>query len=255
MRKLFFPFVLLLFVCCGQHSPQQAVESFKDSVVKEYLARADSLDFYDTTNYHFRILKAYMKNDAAFFIKMKKDAQQSREEAEKYPRLDSCVHLAKLSDLPVDEAYRFSHGQSFCDYGQRITITRSGIIIKLHYIEYSNGDGHTTTYLNKKRDTITIQPYCVLIKEFEKDLSMMAWDELEERIENADYWGLKPYHYRLSTDGSSWQIEAYTKRPKEPEGQQIHFVSRHCSCNPSFKALGEYFLKLSGEQTMCGEFF
>jgi hypothetical protein len=196
-----------------------------------------------------------MKNDTTFFMKMNKrmniDTMFSRE----WSAWDSCVHLPKLSDMTVDEGYRFTHSQSFCPYGQKITITRSGNTVRLNYIEFSNGNGQTYTYKQTDGSFEEIKPYCFIIKQFDKDLSLIDWEELEKRLGNADYWGLISEDHDLDTDGSGWQIDAYSKDPKFYTNQRIHSVSRQCSCYPPFEDIGRYFLKLAGEKTMCDIFF
>ena len=49
-----------------------------------------------------------------------------------------------LSDLGVDEAYRFDHSQSFCNFGQRITITRKADSIRMYYVEFGASDEKNT---------------------------------------------------------------------------------------------------------------
>jgi hypothetical protein len=239
MSKVIVTILILISFCCRQPSPPGTKASFKDSMVKRHLALIGPTEFYDTLNYDYKILSAYMNNDSAFFIRMNKDMNRAEQYTKEEPRLDTCVHLTKLSDLLVDEAYRFWHGQSFCDYGQRITITRSGVLIQLHYVEYSNGDGKTQ-YLIANGDPVIVQPYCTVLKEFLKDLSIKDWEELEKRVDKADYWGLKQYHHKLMFDGSHWQIDAYTKRPKYGNDQKIHSVSRQSPSSDAFREIGIY---------------
>lgn len=253
MRWLLFIIFSVIVVRCQQPSSVKQRASLKDSIVKRYLADIDSLDYYDKTDQDYRMLRAYANNDTAFFVEMKRVMDLASEYIYP-PRLDSCVKLKKLSDLSVGEAYRFYHGQSFCDYSQRITITRSGKIVQLHYVEYSNGDGHTQTYVRKNGDTIKILPYCVLSKEFKKELSMKDWEGLQQRLFDADYWGLKPYDYTITTDGSFWQIEACIRDKWTSGIERTNSVWRQCSCGSAFKELGKYFLYLSGEKTACGDF-
>ena len=222
--------------------------SFKDSLVKRYLAWTDSTKPYDTNNYEYKIIRAYMENDTTFFMKMNKRMNIDTMFQRAWANLDSCTHLQKLSDMPVDEAYRFTHGQSFCPYGQKITISRSGSIINLHYIEFSNGEGKRYSLKQPDGSVREIEPYCVITKQLYKVLSMNEWEELKKRLSNADYWGLISEDHDIDTDGSGWQVEGY-------KNQQIHSVSRQCNCNPVFEDIGRYFLALSGEKTMCKDFF
>ncbi|HEY6505590.1 MAG TPA: hypothetical protein VIZ28_16560 [Chitinophagaceae bacterium] len=189
-----------------------------------------------------------MENDTAFFKKLNRDINIDTTFLRSWAEWDSCVNIPKLSDMAVDEAYRFTHSQSFCDFGQKITISRSGNIVNLQYIEFSNGDGHASTLEKPDGSIINIPPYCVIAKQFDKILSMKEWDELVRRVYAADYWMLASKGHINSTDGSFWQIEAYSN-------QRIHLVKRQCGCYSVFENIGRYFLQISGEKTMCSEFF
>src|SRR5258705_11665985 len=116
MKKIFL-FLLPFLVCCKESSSPIANVSFKDSILKEHFAQIDSREFYDTTNYDFKVLKAYYKNDTSFFEQMQKNIEFERKNGNENSYFDSCALLKKLSDLNVDEAYRFQHTESFCFYG------------------------------------------------------------------------------------------------------------------------------------------
>jgi hypothetical protein len=254
MCKLFFPLPFLIFICCRQSSIVKEHVSLKDSVLKKHFAMIDSLDFYDTANQDYRMLRAYINNDTVFFANMKREMDMQSQYL--YPAgLDSCVFPKKISELQVDEAYRFIHSQSFCDFGQAITISRIENSIKLHYTEYilPDCDGQTKEITFKNGTHYYVKSNCVQIKEFTKSLKEEDWYKLESAINNADYWGLKQHNARIMVDGSSWQVDAYTKQPRYPGNQQIHSVSRQSPSLKAFRELGMLFMKLSGEKTMCGD--
>lgn len=73
---------------------------------------------------------------------------------------------------------------------------------------------------------------------------------METALSEGDFWGLKQRNPSLGFDGSSWQIDGFTKRPKHLTGQQVHSVYRRFPSN-SFADLGRIFIRLSGEKTMC----
>ena len=250
MQK-FLPALVLLLASCKEATVSNTHPNFKDSIVKEYLARIDSLDFNDTINYNFKILKAYFKNDTSFFTQLQKDIDFKRKYANEDTYFDSCFQLKKLSELNVDEAYRFHHSQSFCFYYQTVTITRSRGSVSLHYIETSGSPDGVILTLQTKNGEKSIGPRCRLEKEFIKTLTVNDWEILEGYVEDADYWGLKSHNQRSGFDGSSWTIEAYCKQPKYLTEQQIHRVYRWSPEN-SFKQLGRMFMKLAQEKGMCG---
>lgn len=256
MRTSIFFFCVLLFFCCKERQLPQSKISFKDSVVKEYLAAIDSMEFYDTLNRDFKILKAYATNDTSFFSTLKKDIQQSQQDVAFYGREDSCVKQKKLSDLQADKVYRFKHWEAFCFYSQNITIKLAGDRVSLHYIEYSNNhNGQTYTLVKSNGDTLKINPYCTVVKEFDKTLFLKEWEELERKVRNADYWGMRAKGGG-GLDGSIWQIDAFIEEefPARTE-KRSHSVWRHSLFSRGFKDLGLYMLSLSGEKTMCEDFF
>src|SRR5688500_154240 len=240
MKAAIFFLFILLTIGCDQSEPSINKTETRDSVLQEYMSMVDSNEYYDTTAYDFKVLRSYINNDTVFLRKMSDDLKLWKLE-ESFYDLDSCVYLKKLTELNVDEVYRFRHSQSFCFFGQIITITRSSDEIQLHYVEYSNGEGQI--FWNSSGDTIP--PYCEIIKDFSKKLSTNYWEEIETLLKKADYWGLKSHNYQSGFDGSSWKVEGYSREPRFMTGQQIHRVYRWSPQN-SFKELGMLFMKLSG---------
>lgn len=245
--------ICLILICCKEPGRPTSSLSLKDSIIREHLKDTDSLEFYDTTNYDFRALRAYINNDTSFLEEMVNDIKISKEQRRFDDVIDSCVRLKKISELDADEAYRFSHSESFCFYGQRVTISKKEHSISLHYLEYSGTpDGNTIEYYKKDGTKVKIGPGCKIEKEFLKILTAKDWDLLEGYLSSADYWGLKSHNFRLGFDGSTWTIDAYTKRPRYYTGQQVHSVHRWSPTN-SFADLGRLFMNLAGEKGMCGE--
>lgn len=254
--RLFILFSLLIFISCRQPTGIRKPISLKDSVAKKHLALIDSLDYYDTLDEDYRMLRAYVNNDSNYFIEMSERIRAYEEDRKENPRLDTCVHLPKLSNLNVDEAYRFYHNQSFCYYGQRITIARTGDSVWLQYVEYGATDVDRKVEYTTPDGIRVVGPGCKIENEFEKQLSLKDWEKLEQLIHDADYWGLKEANQETCTDGSRWTIEAFTKKGRYYDnGKKVHRVFRHCSIRKTFFELGAYFLKLSGVKTMCGDFF
>lgn len=218
-------------------------------MVNSYLEMVDTSSvFHDTLDYNFQILKAYINNDSIFFQNMRKSA--AAWERKSVLDLDTCIHLRKLSELHVDVAYRFSHSQSFCPYSQIITITRSKDTCWLDYLEFTfPQDGHAIEYLDGRK----IPAGCAITREFRKYLPIEHWDSLEAKVFNAEYYGMKPYYYNLTTDGSWWQLDAYKKSHYHlPE---FYSVYRHSPHNALFCEVGKYIMELSGAKKMCGGFF
>jgi hypothetical protein len=246
--------MVILFSCHQRESPLQKEISLKDSMVKDYLRLIDrSENFHDSLNFDYKILRAYMNDDSGFFEKMKYDWDNGRLKSDENYFPDTCKLLPKLSDLPVEVAYRFTHNQSFCDYNQVITISQSKDSIQYDYAEYNfvvNQDGIKMT--NKDGSPVI---NCIIKKAFSKNLNKKFWDSLDRKLREADFWGMKTYHYEPILDGSFWKFEGYIKNPGGPEWRQNHFVYRHCPCHSAFKEIGLYLFRISGEKTLCGNIF
>jgi hypothetical protein len=255
MNAAIFSFIVFLIISCNQPASIQQKKSFKDSVVKQFFSIVDSLDSYDTTTYDFKMLKAYVNDDTVFFKKAKADLDR-HVDYYSFNMIDSSIVPKKLSDLPVDEAYRFIHSQCFCDFGQTVTISRSGDSIKLNYLEYIIGDpdGVKSDYVHNNGTHYVVDSNCVIIKHFDRSLKLADWQKLKDALYKTDYWGLKPTSPRMLLDPSHWQVDAYTKQPAFPINQKVYSVKREF---PPFKEFGDLcilFMKLSGEKGMCEPF-
>ncbi len=253
MLRITTAFVSLFLICCKPAVTPKSSLSLKDSIIREYFSNIDSNEFYDTTNYEYRILKAYIKNDTPFFTKMAEDIKTDKEVKRSYAPIDSCLQLEKISEMNADEVYRLSHDESFCYYSQRITIRRSGDSISLHYLEFSGTDDGNVVEIQEKNGVKKFGPQCRIENEFEKSLSKKDWEMLKDQISVSDYWGLKEYNDRRGFDGTSWRVEAYTKKPTYITNRNIHTVYRWSPVN-SFRDLGLLFVKLAGIKGGCYDF-
>jgi hypothetical protein len=252
MRLLLIVSLLFLLACKNRAMEAKKTSlGLHDSLISLYVSKVDSFDFFDTTEYNFRILRAYINKDSSFFKQMMHDVYVAA--TDDYPLPDSCVLPKKISDLSVDEAYRFTHKQSSCHFGQTITVTKRADTIELHYVEY------IPPSVNNWREEITFKngahyvtgENCIKIREIFKELTRTEWETFEQKLDEADYWGLNTRNMRSGLDGSDWVIDGYIKNPGWNK-KQIHRVIRWSPEN-FFMDLGKYFLKLSGQTTLCGD--
>ena len=189
-------------ICCRQAPAPKSSLSFKDSIIKAHFANIDSLEFYDTTDYNYRTLKAYLNDDTAFFEEMSRNIKIAKAQKNFEAPIDSCLRLKKLSELNAEEVYRFSHSESFCFYRQRVTISKTKYSISLHYLEYSaTPDGNVIEYREKK-GVRRIGPGCRIEKEFHKSISIKEWELFAKYVAMADFWRLKDREYHGCCDGS-----------------------------------------------------
>jgi len=254
MFKFSISILLLALASCKQPEHRTEVLSLRDSILRQHLSLTDSVDFYDTSNLDYKLLKAYFKNDTAS-LKEINAAMNRFAKTTLSSGLDSCIFPKIISNLKADEAYRFIHSQPFCYFGLSVTISRFGDSVCLQYVDFilPNYDGIPREITFKNGKQYKQEQNCIVIKQTQKILNLNAWKELESAILAADYWGLKHTSPRLLFDPSFWQIDGYTKEARLATGQHFQSVIRDSPSMEAFKNLGRLFIKLAGEKGMCGE--
>lgn len=213
----------------------------------------DSLEFKDPALYTYRVLKAYYKRDTAFFQQMQK--QRDKEAQYLYPvEKGNCPEIQRLSTLHADEAYRFIHGQSFCNFIEVVTVYKRGDYLQLQYIVYipPANDGRVHTIRLQDGTTYTVGDKCIITKAIQQIIKEKEWDALKESLDNTDFWGLKSADQRILLDGSYWNIQAVLNEPRYIGAQRTHSVTRNSPVLKEFRDLGALFLKISGEKPVCG---
>jgi len=68
LRQIFnITFLLLFFGCKTKNEPVVSKQTYKDSVLKQYIDYTSQLPFFfDKSSYDYRFIKAYYTNDTAF---------------------------------------------------------------------------------------------------------------------------------------------------------------------------------------------
>jgi hypothetical protein len=193
-----YPVILLLInslFSCNERNGGTKL-SLRDSILKAHLSEVDSLDFYDTTDINYKLIKAYYNNDTIFFKKFEKDFYSAKILKKQWASGYGCVHLARLKDSNADSIYRFIYYQAFSPYETSLTVSKSGDTINIHTVVYHPG-----------RDTIP----CEIIDDFDKTISLKEWNEFNTSLVSADFWGLKEENGIHGLDGSALAIYAFIK--------------------------------------------
>jgi hypothetical protein len=228
-------FVLMTVASCKNTSTQALPYSIKDTVLNEHLLALDSALYFDTTEINYKVLKAYQKNDTAFFKKLRLDIIKEKQFATERQLMDSCIHLQKLQDLKVDEAYRFIFTAAFCPYKLNVTVSKKADTANIHFIVYQY-----------KWDTAV----CRIISEYDKKLNSKDWETFSEAIDKSDFWGLKQQNGIHGLDGSTLITMGFIKAKNTFDTRpQYNYVYRWE--NTTLRDPFNLILKLSGNKQGC----
>jgi hypothetical protein len=205
MRQILFILASLFIFSCKQTNKTQ--NHFRDSVIEKYISMVDSSGKYDTTDSHYKTLKAYIDNDTASLKQIDSFITAQTKDRENWDLWTSDIPLPKLKQLGKDEAYRFI----FSIYGspayEAITISKKDSIIKLHYLFYRHD-----------RDSLKFEK----LKEFEKGISERQWDDLTLKIRQGDFWGLKNDKEYRGQDGNDLTVIGYSKSGNYERSHYVH---------------------------------
>ncbi|MCS3801675.1 hypothetical protein [Niastella sp. OAS944] len=234
LKTFIILFLLPLLFSCNNHTHPKSGASYKDSVLAKYLRFAESSSTIDTTDTNYKTLKGYIKNDTSFFTNLDSELESYIKIDEMSKVRDSCIRQPTLPSLGVDEAYRFNYHKSFCPYTTDVTISIKGDSINFHFILYQQ-DWATT---------------CKIINEYDKKLTIQNWNEIQNALTRADFWGLKKYNGYSGLDGDGLTVTGYRKGMYNNR-DEYHLVYRW-SVNRT--ALIDPFivaLKFSGDKQGC----
>jgi len=246
IKTIFSVSFLIVMLSCQEKVRQQSF-SLRDSALGEHLSRGDSIPGFDTFNGNYQFLKAYHKNDTAYFsdylrqqsewntytktVEYKRDVE--------YP--DSCVHQLPLYETTFEETYRFKYRQSFCPYWLNVTVGRTGDSAELQFILYKPAIDHP---LNNTG--------CSIVSQFKRKLTLEQWQQFDQSIEFADFWALNAQNGVQGLDGANLEVEGYlneeSKVTRPPKYHKIYrWIGSPMAINDAFHVL----LKLSGNKEGC----
>lgn len=180
MKYLFWGVIIILFTnSCSHDRKFTEVQQLKDSAVANYLSLVESLEGFDTASLDFKLIKAIYKNDTDYLKQLIKIEKYEKENISQIAMTDSCIHLLKLSQMDVDEVYRFRYYRNCMVKCQVSIISVTG----KYYIE--------NIVFKSAIDSIP----CSIIARDTISISKRDWMKIKEEIEFADFWGLKRYDH------------------------------------------------------------
>lgn len=229
----------LLLGSCSHHEPVKdtGLHLF-DSVINRYVERIDTVRT-PPDEYNYLLFKKFLQRDTAWFINLNRELSRRDSVYELYNGNIGCPKEPLLTKLDAEEAYRFSLDEAFSYYKYIITAYKKGNTARLRFVKFGN------FLVDSVKRTINPADTCTVWKTFDKEITSGQWDSLVNKIDYADYWGMKQFHPNVVTDGSHWYIEGvYNGSGKA----QQHDVYRHSPHNTAFEAIGLYMIYLSGQK-------
>ncbi len=236
-----FFFILIsfwtVFCSCEQTINQISTDSYNDSVAKEYILYLEGLGEFDTTEVNYKVLKAYFKKDASYFRKLRENIEEDKKSRKQWDIVDSCVHLPKVHELNADKAYRFIYSAAFCPYKISITISKKDDTSILHFILYQF-----------KWDTAS----CRIINEYNRPISNKNWNDFEDAMQMADFWGLKKENGFHGLDGDDLKVWGFEKSDMDfGRLPRFNYVERWLIAKSSLADPFQLLLKFSGNKQGC----
>jgi hypothetical protein len=236
IRQIFIVtfFTFFFFACSTKKNPDVS-STDKDSVVREFLEYSSKIKFYDTTNYNYKLLKAHIYNDTVFLKQVLTDIERSKKDKNNgFP--DSIRRHPEISKMEIDEAYQVSYSKSFCDLILNLTISKKGDTVKLNSVIYQ-----------ENREPAFLK----VVKENEKKLSLKNWEEFEDLIFYADFWGLIQYKESIGFDGDYLTVEAIHRNRFDHKVVRQHKVDRRFVSNTALYSAYSLLTKFANIQKGC----
>jgi len=230
LRQVFSITFLLLFFACKTNNERVVLkQTFKDSVLKQYIDYTSQLPFFfDKSSYDYRFLKAYYTNDTAFLKTASNDiAVSDRKIGDGFP--DSCRRHPVIEKLNVDYVNQFDYSESFCNLVYFFTLTKNKDTIILQSVIY-RGDNNTKS--------------CKTVKQDEIKLTQQNWDDFMQSIQFADFWGLNKYKQVVGFDGDFLTVKAIERNWRDHSIVDEHKVVRRFVSNTALFKSCEFLAKL-----------
>ena len=212
MKSILFIICLPVLWSCHHGARSSDLYSLRDTIVQGYLTDAQSRKELDTGDVNYQLLRAYIKNDTAFFKGFRKKIADERRTLERRNFMDSCVHEPRIQDLPADEAYRFNWLFAFCRNKLDLTISKRDSIFNLHVIAYRYASDTTPGKI---------------LSEYDKKLTKTDWEDFKELMDRSDFWDLSRIGGDQGLDGDDIVVWGYIKGDTSiNRPARVHVVSR-----------------------------
>jgi len=226
---VFFHF--LLISCNTPTAKVRPLCQVRDTILKQNIAKVNSLAYFDTVNSNYRLLRAYLDDDTGFLSESLKELKHTIWTIPKELQSDSCAVVLPLNSLGSNEAYRFIFEEAFNFYKTNITISRSNSGAKMHFLIY--------------KPKVSQEEPCHLIKEFVRQITPAQWDTLMRSLRYADFWGLRGENGQTGLDGTILFVDGFLKG-QDGNNDKLHRIYRWSPSGSSIWDTYKYVYRLSG---------
>jgi hypothetical protein len=204
-RQLLCTIAVLFFSCREQSSDSS--NSTRDTLLNEFISIVDTLPYYDTTDFNFKLLKAYQENDTLRLAQLNSYIKRNSTTPWMHAYLEPCAINVEFDTLTADEAYKFSFESAFCDYYTTASVIKRHSKILVVAVVCKNAS---------KTDSIQ----CSVVQQYDGAIDSSSWIKFQEAITASDYWGLKEDNGHHGNDGASLQVQGFQKEFKSIHGAQ-----------------------------------
>jgi hypothetical protein len=239
MRKTLPIIFLVLLTACSDNKSKRLPVQVRDAIMTKYFQIIDTLEYLDTLDLKFKLLKAYHDNDTNF-LKSSYEKMAELLEVRKalHERHNFSDEPPPLNTFGYKQAYRFDYETSFCDQSVSMTIGKSSDKVVLDVYLYQISDRRTG------RKTVTHET---------RRVGEKIWDVLVSGIEQSDFWGLQEDNGRQGLDGSALIVTGYEKPVNAFDGRYKK-IYRWAAEDMTIGILFKNLLHLSGTTIDCFHF-
>lgn len=206
MRNLFLLtlFTLTLF-SCKQEQPVEEKASIFDSAIQVYLEEKFDDPYIDTTQIDNHLLSGIYNKDSLLtqtYLDYKKDRKQDKQFSDSI-RYKLFPSLKELYELNADEAYRFVYGQTYSPIIIMLTVNRKKANHLLEVVVKTIRTNNKNTFI--KLDTT-----------YNKTLSDSEYSKFIQKLNYADFWGMKRDNRWSGLDGTNLDVWGLDKAFSPP---------------------------------------
>ena len=228
---------IIVFSCKTTPAVHKTEQDTRDSLLKRYFVKLDSLPFHDTTTIDYKLLKAYYFKEDSILKMLQGNFDRINTKSDWQINLDSCVRQDTFKDIKVEEVYRFVYRSAFCPYRTSVTIKKNKDSIVLNTLVFQ--------YAWDNRP-------CIVIEQHSTQVDSLNWDKFQQSLQVADFWGAKEDNGDHGVDGSTLEVYGFIKGSGSYwNPDKSNYISRWCpGLLPIMESFGQ-LLKLSKTKKGC----